>query len=95
MSTHDKFVRKSGLRPLTYNESKQYLKEYYGPEYAHKLNKRHMHDLKGKVRRIEKQALKEYCDRWFKILQKLRRGTFYGIKIAKNQRTTIAFDRFY
>lgn len=63
MSTHDKFIRKSGLRPLTFDESQQYLKENYGSEYARKLNKRHVHDLKGKVRRIEKQALRDYYDR--------------------------------
>ena len=63
MTTREKFVKKSGLRPLTYEESKQYLKKYYRTKYARKLNKHDKHDSQGKVRRIEKQALKEYCDR--------------------------------
>ena len=62
MNTHEKFVRRSGLKPLTFEESIQYLKLKYGPEYAQKLKSHHKDDLKGRVRRIEKKALRAYRD---------------------------------
>ena len=33
--------------------------------------------------------------KYIMLLNKLKRRTFYGIKIAENQRTTITLGRFY